>query len=786
MKAQITRLTYWKSDHDKETNQDALCDDAGRGLFAVADGVGTASFSDIWAQILAGHFVKKEPLLSDDPFEVEWWLRRVVPEYDKRTPRPEDLAYFAQEKARQGSQSTLVTLRVCQFVEGAAEATLLGFGDSCAFIHHIDTNEIVPFPIEECDDFNRPPICVPSRMREFDRDFHRCQVRAVILQPGDTIILATDAVSRWLWCEGAEQAGSRLMAFQQIVALSNEAWAEFVECRRSEHTMRDDDATALVIRLSNAADGVELGCTAHLSTDLVAEREQQLREAYQLGRTEQVAVLFGDGRTFGNILPVLPEVADRARQVATASKNVLNALRRAVRTGQNVRAEVEPIWNQYADLLSDEPSVEALRKSLADQDVVQHHNTDPKRAALTEFRRALAGDDDEHIVQAYNPLLDDEPKITASERKRLEQAQKRLAMLQELRTAIQAGDERQIVLAYDPILDNYNKITSEERELTRQAQLRYEMPALVRQALATDDDVQIAKAYRQELIPRWADFSGEERERIELARRRVSVLNHVGELLATDDDMQILECVPLQHDCPPGSLTDKDRERIRLAEERSQPLDFFCEALASDDDDKIIASYHPILDGYAGVTEVDRKRLELARHRQDALKRLFEALHSNDDDRINTSYDTVLDGYPRVTDADRNRIALAQKRIVAFGAFAEALADHADDMTLIRSADPILFDYPGLAAEQVDELRKAFLRVETLWAAMQAVAQDKPRALTKLTRRLGHHLPDEWLRVLTPDQQERLWAAWQDSYRPSLFARFWIWLTSLFERPSRH
>jgi len=52
MFAQVTRLQYWKSEHDEQTCEDAYGESVTDGLFAVADGAGTTLFSNIWAKIL--------------------------------------------------------------------------------------------------------------------------------------------------------------------------------------------------------------------------------------------------------------------------------------------------------------------------------------------------------------------------------------------------------------------------------------------------------------------------------------------------------------------------------------------------------------------------------------------------------------------------------------------------------------------------------------------------------------------------------------------------------------
>src|SRR5579884_3762381 len=125
MFAQVIGLRYWKSEHDETTCEDAYNANCAEGLFAIADGAGTTLFSDTWARILVASFLRV-PLLSTDPFEVEWWLRLAQEQYKQEAPDIEGMTWNALQKARgQGSHSTLATLRFTQVQENTAQATLL-------------------------------------------------------------------------------------------------------------------------------------------------------------------------------------------------------------------------------------------------------------------------------------------------------------------------------------------------------------------------------------------------------------------------------------------------------------------------------------------------------------------------------------------------------------------------------------------------------------------------------------------------------------------------------------
>src|SRR5215472_13913838 len=112
MHVTVKELQYWKTEHrDMSGCQDACAFDPQRGVFAVADGAGTTLFPAIWARILARHFVDI-PLMSNDPFETEWWVRLAQEQYKQAIPNiGHSLDWSIRQKAQnQGSDSTLATL----------------------------------------------------------------------------------------------------------------------------------------------------------------------------------------------------------------------------------------------------------------------------------------------------------------------------------------------------------------------------------------------------------------------------------------------------------------------------------------------------------------------------------------------------------------------------------------------------------------------------------------------------------------------------------------------------
>src|SRR6185312_11846723 len=141
MLAQVTKLCYWKSEHSQETCEDACGEDIEHGLFAVADGAGTTLFAAAWATLLVKHFLSV-PLLSGDPFEVEWWVRLAQEQFKLEQPELENMPWNVLQKVQnQGSHSTFVALRISAY--DATQGEALVFGDSCIIMSKASTKQII-------------------------------------------------------------------------------------------------------------------------------------------------------------------------------------------------------------------------------------------------------------------------------------------------------------------------------------------------------------------------------------------------------------------------------------------------------------------------------------------------------------------------------------------------------------------------------------------------------------------------------------------------------------------
>ncbi len=374
MLVQVKPLLYWKTEHGSASNcQDSLSYDPAQGLFAAADGAGTSLFPALWARILAQHFITT-PLMSDDPFEVEWWVRLAQKEYKQQVPNIHKTgAWNVIQKVRnQGSDSTLATLRVTKVDAATADATLLVFGDSCVLIGDPGEQTVSSFILQSPSEFDRAPICVPSDLKYLNRDFHRCQTKDITLHTSDQVIIATDAVARWILGHGADVWA----AFQQVYQCPTlDDWYTLVNAKRQAKEMVNDDSTALVLTFyeDGAGAGTLLGCINEHTEEITAQRKQAFEEAVSSNNKELLAISYGDGNDLRSVTTTPPldtiDIAD-AREVADALKEVLRAFRLAQNSPDLVQ-KVKPFWDKYGHILQDEPCAANLRETLRNNGIIR-------------------------------------------------------------------------------------------------------------------------------------------------------------------------------------------------------------------------------------------------------------------------------------------------------------------------------------------------------------------------------------------------------------------------------
>lgn len=574
MFADVTSLRYWKSERaDITTCEDALRSDPQHGLFCVADGAGSTLFSNIWADILVEQFVK-DPLMSNDPFEMEWWIRQAQKRYHERAPQSDRLNWNARQKAvEQGAYSTLATLRFTRAERTAASAELLVVGDSCIITGNPQKQQITSFPLRHSQEFDRAPYCVPALPKNLNRYTLYARTWEVVLSPGDIIILATDAVARWIIGGGASgNESNSWLAFNEVAQKTERDWPEFIDVCRANQSMVDDDSTAMIISLrEDGRDPERLGLPAGPRQETVATRRAEFERARNEDNKELVAITYGDGHMLNTANIILADAEKtKAREVADALRNVLQAVRDALNM-PNFTARVEPVWWRYAHLLMDEPCAGTIRKNLAAQGVRLKR---PENAPLSARQPALDPGE-----QAPAPGIASETTLPATTLDRPGESFQGSTPVELEQTRILA-----------PVLP---APTSQQQDAARLQTFR--------EALALGDPLTIVSTYDRSFE---SNLMAEEKTRLQAAQTRVQNLFSVLKEGTARQKVEAYEAVQRP------VLDDKNREQLKMAQG-------LVEAMHGDQDDQISHAYGEIefspLRKHFIITPEEQKRIEQAR-----------------------------------------------------------------------------------------------------------------------------------------------------------------------------
>lgn len=545
MFAQVTGLQYWKSEHDEQTCEDAYGESASHGLFAVADGAGTTLFSNIWAKILVQHFLTT-PLMNHDPFEVEWWVRQVQEQYKPMVPELGNMEWNALQKMQnQGSHSTLATVRLSRIEPTSVHAQLLVFGDSCVLIGKARTGHVQSFPLDNPSDFEQAPICIPSKRSIFNRYFHQCQIKQVELEAGDVVMLATDAVAKWIVSAGSSRYTQPMKAFQDVVAQTPDTWAAFIMECRARQEMIDDDSTAMIIALTSDAlvGAIELAATTEHDTAIRESRAKDFARAVEARNKELMAIYFGDGIDLGLEGVTLPrEQVKQAREVADALRAVLQVLRQELNS-PHVAAKLEPVWQHYAPLLLEEPCAETVRQTLTrlgvlvapkapplptpqgdtvtqtgkPQAVPTPPLVEPDSASLPVEHQSMHTDDEVTIHIAHDdreePLYTQAIPFPPHEEQRIRIAHKRGMHRQDIQAVLNTKNAAQMARAYENMLPGAQTLSEHALNLLQLAH------AFIEAYHSDSDEVLLTAAQAIQRPPYYGGIilTQQEVERVDLA-----------------------------------------------------------------------------------------------------------------------------------------------------------------------------------------------------------------------------------------------------------------------------
>lgn len=178
--------------------EDAFAINPGRGKLAIADGASDSIFSGLWARSLVDSYVDSSLSVKQEDFmeslvstaRVKWHL----------DIKWDELKLFIRNKAIGGSYSTLLLIESLENNSFTA-LRVLSVGDSCILIQNGDS--LTSFPLTSYEQFNISPKLVWSGYghpfsTEYKWNKPEFKIEDFELDPGGSLIAATDAVAKWL------------------------------------------------------------------------------------------------------------------------------------------------------------------------------------------------------------------------------------------------------------------------------------------------------------------------------------------------------------------------------------------------------------------------------------------------------------------------------------------------------------------------------------------------------------------------------------------------------------
>lgn len=244
-----------KAGLDPSECEDAIGLRLDRGRICVADGATEAFDSRTWSRLLTKHWVRSAGLLTADEME-PWWAtlgRRLAGRWADRT-----LPWYAEEKAAAGAFAAFVGIAFTEAPDGRLAWDAIALGDAC-LVHRRGASILSSMPLSTPDEFGYHPLLIPSSVARQTGLAANVTCAYGFADPGDTLVLLTDAVAAW-YLRQFKEAPDRVSAFESAVVAGDEMnLREFITAERDAKRLRNDDVAGVLLRVGGATDHIVVG-----------------------------------------------------------------------------------------------------------------------------------------------------------------------------------------------------------------------------------------------------------------------------------------------------------------------------------------------------------------------------------------------------------------------------------------------------------------------------------------------------------------------------------------------
>ena len=261
------RFTTQKEAENPEDNQDALDLNHPKGRYAVADGATRSFFPKEWAVLLVRHFCESADFSLFSKEEGDWraWIAPIQKEwYEQIKEKINEQDVFYLTNAFNTRESAVSTFIGIEFNMNDGEWMAMIVGDSCLF--HKSDSEFESYPMKNSADFTNQP----ENFASFPKDnFSEPVFESGHASSGDTFILATDALAKWILEH--KEIGQLDVALNTLQAIETvKEFHQFVDNARHEKSIRliNDDVTLMLISVKDCQKPLdESGPEQHSSSE---------------------------------------------------------------------------------------------------------------------------------------------------------------------------------------------------------------------------------------------------------------------------------------------------------------------------------------------------------------------------------------------------------------------------------------------------------------------------------------------------------------------------------------
>ena len=226
-------LSFPKLGSSEEQNEDAAAIGVGGHVVAVADGASSAYASGLWARLLADGYV------GSDPAELAagaggGFVASSAGEWLSQTGLGPDAPWWEADARQRGSFAAFAGVVVS--ASGRWRASAVG---DCCVLHLRGDELLLSFPLSSPDEFTNTPDLLTVN----DPAAGTWRHTVGSLQPGDLLLVASDAVAAWILTDPTRRG-------RCLAGSTPDEAAALVDTARDDGTMVNDDVTVVLVTMA--------------------------------------------------------------------------------------------------------------------------------------------------------------------------------------------------------------------------------------------------------------------------------------------------------------------------------------------------------------------------------------------------------------------------------------------------------------------------------------------------------------------------------------------------------